>query len=79
MAQTNIAMYFSEVAEFIDEALQSGGEYQIICKLFMTSKNETKNSPIHQFTNLKCCKMSFKAFEKKKQGLNCFLKVINKK
>ena len=24
--------------------------------LFVTSKNETTNSPIHQFTNLKCCK-----------------------
>ena len=23
--------------------------------LFVTSKNETTNSPIHQFTNLKCC------------------------
>ena len=32
VAQTNIAMYFSEVAEFIDEALQSGGKYQIIWK-----------------------------------------------
>ena len=29
---------------------------------------------IHQFTNLKCCKMSFKAFKMKKQGLKCFLK-----
>ena len=28
------------------------------------------NFPIHQFTNLKCCKMSFKAFKMKKQGLN---------
>ena len=28
--------------------------------LFVTSKNETTNSPIHQFTNLKCCKMSLK-------------------
>ena len=27
---------------------------------FLTSKNETTNSPIHQFTNLECCKMSFK-------------------
>lgn len=41
VAQTNIAMYFSEVAEFIDEALQSGGEYQIILKeLFTGSENE---------------------------------------
>ena len=23
--------------------------------LFVTSKNENTNSPIHQFTNLKCC------------------------
>ena len=28
--------------------------------LFMTSKNETTNSPIYQFLNLKCCKMSLK-------------------
>ena len=27
---------------------------------------------IHQFTNLKCFKMSFKVFEMKKQGLKCF-------
>ena len=26
VAQTNIAMYFSEVAEYIDEALRSGGK-----------------------------------------------------
>ena len=26
VAQTNIAMYFQEVAEFIDDALKSGGE-----------------------------------------------------
>ena len=40
--------------------------------LFVTSKIETTNSSILQFTNLKCCKMSFKAFEMKKQGLKCF-------
>ena len=34
---------------------------------------------IHQFTNLKCCKMSFKAFKMKKQGLKCFQNKINKK
>ena len=39
VAQTNIAMYFSEVAEFIDEALQSGGEYQIIWKELLTGSN----------------------------------------
>ena len=33
-----------------------------LLNLFVTSKNETTNSPIHQFTNFKCCKMSFKAF-----------------
>ena len=27
VAQTNIAMYFSEVSEYIDEALKSGGKY----------------------------------------------------
>ena len=33
--------------------------------LFVTSKDETTNSPIHQFTNLKCCikaRESFKPF-----------------
>ena len=29
---------------------------------------------IHQFTNVKCCKMSFKAFDMKWQGLKCLLK-----
>ena len=28
--------------------------------LLVTSKNETTNSPIYKFTNLKCCKMSLK-------------------
>jgi hypothetical protein len=28
--------------------------------LFVTSKKETTNSPIHEFINLKCCKMSLK-------------------
>ena len=40
--------------------------------LFVTSKKRN-----HQFTNLKCCKMSFKAFKMKKQGLKCFFKVRN--
>ena len=43
--------------------------------LFVTSKNETTNSPIHQFTNLKCCKMSLKW----KRNASIFSKVINKK
>ena len=45
--------------------------------LFVTSKKQNlqfSNSPIHQFTNLKFCKMSFKSFKIKKQGLKCFLK-----
>ena len=33
---------------------------KISINLFVTSKNETTNSPINQFTNLKCCKMSLK-------------------
>ena len=37
------------------------------------SKNETTNSPIHQFTNLKCCKMSCKAFKMKKRLKMFFL------
>ena len=44
--------------------------------LFVTSKNETTNSPIHQFRNLKCCKMSLK---NEKARLKMFFKVINKK
>ena len=45
-------------------------------------KNETTNSPILQFTNLKCCKMSFKAFIKnEKARLKMFFLeyMINKK
>ena len=37
--------------------------------LFMTSKKQN-----HEFTNSKCCKMYFKAFKMKKQGLKCFIK-----
>ena len=43
----------------------SGEEFFLsVFNLFVTS--ERRN---HQFTNLKCCKMSFKAFKMKKQGL----------
>ena len=31
--------------------------------LFVTSKNETANSPSHQFTNLKCCKKAREPFK----------------
>ena len=41
----------------------------------MTSKNETTNSPIHEF---KVLNMSFKAIKMKDHGLNVS-KVINKK
>ena len=37
--------------------------------LFVTSKKRNL-----KFKNLKCCKMSFKAFKMKKQGLKCLLK-----
>ena len=52
--------------------------------LFLTcswhQKKETTNSPTHQFTNnLKCCKMSFKAFKVKKQGLKWFFNYIRTK
>ena len=46
---------------------QSGTFLLLASNLFVTSKNETTNSPIHQFTNLKCCKISFKAFKMKKK------------
>ena len=39
--------------------------------LFVTSKNETTNSPIHEFKVLQ------NVFKMKKQGLKCFFKVIN--
>ena len=34
--------------------------------------SKISNSPIHQFTNLKYFKMSFKAFKMKNQGLKKF-------
>ena len=47
----------------------------VLFNLFVTWKqNKTTNSRIHQFTNLKCCKMSFKVFKMKKQGSTYFLK-----
>jgi len=36
VAQTNIAMYFSEVAEYIDEALKSGGKVLVNCLMGMS-------------------------------------------
>ena len=47
--------------------------FPVICSWHQ--KNKTR---ILQFTNLKCCKMPFKAFTTKKQGLKCFFKVCNK-
>ena len=47
--------------------------------LFVTSKNQTTNSPIQQFTSLKCCKLSFEAFKIKKMWLKILFKVKNKK
>ena len=39
-----------------------------------------RKPPIHQFTNLKCCKMPLKAFKMKKTTrLKMFFKVMNKK
>jgi len=36
VAQTNISMYFTEVAEFIDEALKSGGKVLVNCLMGMS-------------------------------------------
>jgi len=36
VSQTNIAMYFSEVAEYIDEALKSGGKVLVNCLMGMS-------------------------------------------
>ena len=41
----------------------------MVRNLFKKAKRQ-----ILQFTNLKCCKMSLKAFKLKNQGLKCFLK-----
>ena len=41
------------------------------------SWHQKTKPPIHQLTNLKCCKISFKAFKMKKQGWKCFFKVRN--
>ena len=41
--------------------------------LFVTSKNETTNSPIHKFEVLQI------VFKMKKQGVECFFKVRNNK
>ena len=40
----------------------------LTCNLFVASKKRN-----HEFTSLKCFKMSLKAFKMKKQGLKCFL------
>ena len=39
------------------------------CNIVTCSWHQKMKPRIHQFTNLKCCKMSFKM---KKQGLKCF-------
>lgn len=36
VAQTNIAIYFNEVAEFIEEALQNGGKVLVNCMMGMS-------------------------------------------
>ena len=45
-ASDNVERLFTEIAQDL---------LQVIIDLFVTSKNETTNSPVHQFTNLKCC------------------------
>ena len=60
--------YFKCFAEFYPVL------YLEAINLFVTSKKRN-----HQFTNLKCYKMSFKAFKIKKARLKMFFKVIDKK
>ena len=57
---------------------------RILCKFqpefsynYTNKKTETTHLRIHQFTNLKCDNMSFKAFKIKKQGLKCFIIINN--
>ena len=52
--------------------LHGSSVYIMVNNLFVTSKYETTNSPIHEFKALQ------NVFKMKKQGLK-FLKVINKK
>ena len=42
-----------KMTAFCDQKKKNGMNPTI--NLFVTSKNETTNSPIHQFMNLKCC------------------------
>ena len=44
VAQTNIAMYFSEVAEYIDEALKTGGKNHSCFTIFTIDVLSLKNS-----------------------------------
>ena len=48
-------------------------QVELFSNLFVTSKNEVSNSPIHEF------KMLQNVFKIKKTRLKMFLKVINKK
>ena len=73
-SKTDVACKWKEASKRGRMKYKGGLFIVVIDNLFMTSKNETTNSTIHQFTNLKCCKMSFKAFKMKKQGLRCLLK-----
>ena len=52
-------LYFLKICPVFVEAVHDFGRLcdDLICNLFVTSKNETMNSPIHQ---LKCCKMFLK-------------------
>ena len=60
--------------------------YLVVCKILSRKVEEQQNYNLfviskrlnHQFTNLKCCKMSFTAF-KRKARLEIFARVINKK
>ena len=73
------ARYFSHGPEFSNKSLLYILFYcnflprnwiypPVVCNLFVTSKNETTNSPIHEFKVLQ------NVFKMKNQGLKCFLK-----
>ena len=54
VAQTNIAMYFAEVAEYIDEALKSGGNelFHSVLRILQRKHKPTFFCLLNKFTKL---------------------------
>ena len=60
-------------AAILDMMLDAMPKVRMTFNLFVTSKNETTNSSIHQFTNLKCCiKPPFLIYYFKRHFKPCF-------